>query len=305
MAIETLARDRRPARGRAEGHVPAGRVRGRHLARCTRARRPAEYQDPALFFQRTFITEGMRLLLDSVVKRLAGKGGEPVIQLQTAFGGGKTHTMLAVYHLATGEVPAERPAGCRSHPGRGAGHGLPARPRRGARRHQLVARPAVEARWQVGANAVGRTRRGSSVARKATRWWPRPTHRHLAGQGRCSRQLLERYAPCVDADGRTGGATCASSRKARRSAAARSIQQPVVRPGADRGAEGRADGGDAGVAAGVRQGSRQPARREGAARRWRTTSARVQALWKPVATEEAFEIVRRRLFEPIRTTSSR
>ena len=59
-----------------------------------------EYQDAALFFQRTYITEGMRLLLDSVVRRLAGKGGDPVIQLQTAFGGGKTHTMLAVLHLA-------------------------------------------------------------------------------------------------------------------------------------------------------------------------------------------------------------
>ena len=34
-------------------------------------------------------------------KRLNGQGGDPVIQLQTAFGGGKTHTMLAVYHLAT------------------------------------------------------------------------------------------------------------------------------------------------------------------------------------------------------------
>ena len=65
-----------------------------------------EYQNPALFFQRTFITEGMRLLLDSVVKRLVGKGGDPVIQLQTAFGGGKTHTMLAVYHLAQGLTPA-------------------------------------------------------------------------------------------------------------------------------------------------------------------------------------------------------
>jgi predicted AAA+ superfamily ATPase len=65
-----------------------------------------EYQNPALFFQRTFITEGMRLLLDSVVKRLVGQGGDPVIQLQTAFGGGKTHTMLAVYHLAKGLAPA-------------------------------------------------------------------------------------------------------------------------------------------------------------------------------------------------------
>src|SRR5260370_42140033 len=59
-----------------------------------------EYQDATAFFQRTFITEGMGLLLTSVAKRLNGQGGDPVIQLQTAFGGGKTHTMLAVYHLA-------------------------------------------------------------------------------------------------------------------------------------------------------------------------------------------------------------
>ena len=43
----------------------------------------------------------MSLLLTQVAQRLVGKGGEPVIQLQTAFGGGKTHTMLAVYHLTT------------------------------------------------------------------------------------------------------------------------------------------------------------------------------------------------------------
>src|SRR5437667_11546985 len=60
-----------------------------------------EYQNAVAFFDRTFITEGMRLLLTQVAQRLAGKGGEPVIQLQTAFGGGKTHTLLAVYHLAT------------------------------------------------------------------------------------------------------------------------------------------------------------------------------------------------------------
>src|SRR5690606_30343128 len=67
-------------------------------------RATAEYQDPALFFRRTFITEGMGLLLESVAKRLSGKGGDPVIQLQTAFGGGKTHTMLAVMHMAGGRV---------------------------------------------------------------------------------------------------------------------------------------------------------------------------------------------------------
>lgn len=49
-----------------------------------------EYQDAEQFFARTFITEGMRLLLMSVAQRLAGMGGDPVIQLQTSFGGGKT-----------------------------------------------------------------------------------------------------------------------------------------------------------------------------------------------------------------------
>jgi uncharacterized protein len=67
---------------------------------------PADYQDPARFFERTVITEGMSLLLQSVVKRLSGKGGDPVVQLQTAFGGGKTHTMMAVLHVASGKQEA-------------------------------------------------------------------------------------------------------------------------------------------------------------------------------------------------------
>ncbi|MCB1656848.1 MAG: ATP-binding protein [Moraxellaceae bacterium] len=70
-----------------------------------------EYQDAENFFSRTFITEGMRLLLVSVAQRLAGLGGDPVIQLQTAFGGGKTHTMLAVLHLACRKVSTDKLAG--------------------------------------------------------------------------------------------------------------------------------------------------------------------------------------------------
>lgn len=67
-----------------------------------------EYQDAEKFFSRTFITEGMRLLLMSVAQRLAGLGGDPVIQLQTSFGGGKTHTMLTVLHLATRTVSTDK-----------------------------------------------------------------------------------------------------------------------------------------------------------------------------------------------------
>jgi predicted AAA+ superfamily ATPase len=58
-----------------------------------------DYQDPARFFARTFITAGMRHLLATGLKRIAGTGGDPIIQLKTAFGGGKTHTMIALYHL--------------------------------------------------------------------------------------------------------------------------------------------------------------------------------------------------------------
>ncbi len=85
------------------------------LSRVHEGTATPEYQNPTLFFQRTFITEGMRLLLDSVVKRLAGRGGDPVIQLQTACGGGKTHTMLAVYHLAKGDAVASDLPGVEAH----------------------------------------------------------------------------------------------------------------------------------------------------------------------------------------------
>lgn len=53
----------------------------------------------------------MRLLLTQVAERLAGKGGGPVIQLQTAFGGGETHSLLAVYHLGTRNCPLSELAG--------------------------------------------------------------------------------------------------------------------------------------------------------------------------------------------------
>lgn len=59
-----------------------------------------EYAAPQTFYRITFLTEGLRRILRSSLERLGGQAGDPVIGLQTAFGGGKTHTMLAVYHLA-------------------------------------------------------------------------------------------------------------------------------------------------------------------------------------------------------------
>jgi hypothetical protein len=41
------------------------------------------------------------------VRRLSDAGGDPVVQLQTNFGGGKTHSMLALYHLFSGTSPSD------------------------------------------------------------------------------------------------------------------------------------------------------------------------------------------------------
>ena len=61
---------------------------------------PDEYKDPTQFFQKTYQTNGIKNLLSIVERRLNGRGGDPVIQIQTPFGGGKTHTLIAMYHKA-------------------------------------------------------------------------------------------------------------------------------------------------------------------------------------------------------------
>ena len=66
-----------------------------------------EYREPVEFFRRTYLTESLKHLLVGAIRRLAGTGGDPVIQLQTNFGGGKTHSMLALYHLFSGTASGE------------------------------------------------------------------------------------------------------------------------------------------------------------------------------------------------------
>ncbi len=69
------------------------------LANVAADRGPVEYRDAGLFFRKTYPTEGLVRLLADVLRRLSGKGGEAVIQLQTPFGGGKSHSLIALYHL--------------------------------------------------------------------------------------------------------------------------------------------------------------------------------------------------------------
>ena len=80
------------------------------------------YATPTSFFGITFLTEGLKRVLTSAAQRLADSGGDPVIGLQTAFGGGKTHTMLAIFHLAKHSARRRRSARL-AGPGSGSGEG--------------------------------------------------------------------------------------------------------------------------------------------------------------------------------------
>lgn len=61
---------------------------------------PAVYRDPGMFFDRTYATYRMKNLGRDVLCRLAGVGGKPVLRLQVAYGGGKTHTLITLMHLS-------------------------------------------------------------------------------------------------------------------------------------------------------------------------------------------------------------
>ena len=65
------------------------------LGQAHRGEGSAEYCEPRPFFQRTYLTEGLRLLLTNALRRLTSSGGDPVVELQTNFGGGKTHVIYS------------------------------------------------------------------------------------------------------------------------------------------------------------------------------------------------------------------
>lgn len=62
-----------------------------------------EYGNPVEFFRRSHITDGLKELLVNAVRRVNAQGGDPVVQLKTVFGGGKTHSLIALYHLISND----------------------------------------------------------------------------------------------------------------------------------------------------------------------------------------------------------
>ncbi|RXR25229.1 DUF499 domain-containing protein [Sphingobium fluviale] len=155
-----------------------------------------EYQDAVAFYERTFITEGMAMLLTQVAQRLAGKGGEPVVQLQTAFGGGKTHTMLAVYHLATRKCALAELSGIPALVDRAGLMDVPqARVAvidgtdRGPSQSRMYSGQAVRTLWGELAWQLGGAE-GFALVAESDAAGTSPGKEVL-------RELLERYSPCV------------------------------------------------------------------------------------------------------------
>lgn len=261
-----------------------------------------EYQDPVLFFQRTFITEGMGALLTSVAKRLSGKTGDPVIQLQTAFGGGKTHTMLAVMHMVGGKAAKNDLMGIpRLLDSAGVidlpvakvvvldGIKLsPSQPRHvdGQILHTLWG----ELAWQLG----GAESYAALAAADAT--GTNPGKDLLA-------ELIRKAGPCVVLIDELV-------------AYIRQFEEGRSLPGGTYDAnltfiqaltEAMKNAPHAVLLASLPESEREAGSERGVAalRALEHYFSRVQAIWKPVSTEESFEIVRRRLFAEIRDQSAR
>lgn len=266
-----------------------------------------EYVDPVRFFERTYLTQGLRTLLTMTARRLSGDlNAQAVINLQTTFGGGKTHSMLAAWHLA-GETPLEGlpqdvqdllggtaiPPGIHrvAIVGNEISPGQPASKPDGTVVHTLWG----ELAWQLGGAEA------HALVAQADRTGTNP--------GAALRTLISRYAPALilidewvayarglyKRDGLTGGSFDTQFTFAQElTAAVQGVPGALLLvsiPASDIREDGtitRASeleiGGDGG--------------RE-ALQRLQHVVARIAHNWSPASSGESFEIVRRRLFSDL------
>lgn len=265
-----------------------------------------EYRKPVEFFRRTYLTESLKEMLIGAVRRLTVGGGDPVVQLQTNFGGGKTHSMLALYHLFSGVAPTDlagidavmTAAGASKIPtakrvvlvGNKISPGNPSTKPDGT----VVRTLWGELAWQLGGKkAFARIKADDE---KAT------------SPGDVLRELFNEYGPCLilvdewvayarqlhdQSDLPAGGfetqftfaQVLTESAKL-----AKNCLLVISLPASDTSGSPHAQSDD--VEVGGTRG------RE-ALERLRNVVGRVESSWRPATAEEGFEIVRRRLFQPL------
>lgn len=263
-----------------------------------------EYSDPKEFYRRTFLTESLKQLLKVGMKRFSDGDGDPVIQLQTNFGGGKTHSMLALYHLFSG-ASAQDLLGVEDVMSEASVASLPK-----AKRVVLVGNKispgnptkkadgtVVRTLWGELAYQLGGKEAFARISEDDV---------NATNPGDALRELFDEYGPCLilidewvayarqlhDAKDLPAGdfETQFSFAQALSESAklSKNCLLVVSLPASDTGASGGVDDIEVG---GVR--GRQ------ALDRLRNVMGRLDTAWRPASAEEGFEIVRRRLFQPL------
>ncbi|PYQ27742.1 MAG: AAA+ family ATPase [Acidobacteria bacterium] len=267
-----------------------------------------EYKDPIQFFQRTYITQGLRTLLAGALKRLSGTGGDPIVELQTNFGGGKTHSMIALYHFFSGVSadklrdiePVLKDAATSSLPKANravlVGQELPLAEPKKKKDGTVVRTMWGELAWQL----LGKD--GYALVETADRKGVSPGSEAL-------RELFTVAEPClilidewvaharqlVGKDDLPAGTFDSNFSFAQElTEAAKACKKTLVvasvpateaqRPRGENWIEDIEVGGDAGKTA---------------LKRIENVFGRMQSPWRPASAEESFEIVRRRLFQPM------
>lgn len=265
-----------------------------------------EYKNPTEFFRRTYLTQSLSKLLSGGLQRINGIGGDPVVQLQTNFGGGKTHSMLALYHLFSGVNPNDLPgidevmneAGVTSLPiarrvvlvGNKISPGNPVTKPDGTVVHTLWG----ELAYQLGGKAA----------------YERIRHddERATSPGDMLRELFKDFGPSLilidewvayarqlhDQSDLPGGGfeTQFSFAQALTESAklAGNCLLVISLPASDTATSPHAEANDEEVG-GIRG--------QEALARLRNVVGRLESSWTPATAEEGFEIVRRRLFEPM------
>jgi len=273
-----------------------------------------EYRDPSEFFRRTYLTESLKAMLVNSVRRLSGKGGDPVIQLQTNFGGGKTHSMMALYHLFSGIAPTDL-AGIDAVMQTADASKLPS-----VRRVVLVGNKISpgnpvkksdgtviktlwgELAWQLGHAAGGIKEAKKAFARVAA------DDEKATSPGDVLRELFKEYGPCLilidewvayarqlheqsDLPAGSFETQFTFAQVLTESAKlSKNCLLLISLPASDGGPSPHTQADD--VEVGGQRG-------RDALERLRNVVGRIESSWRPASAEEGFEIVRRRLFQPM------
>lgn len=266
-----------------------------------------EYKHPTEFFRRTFITEGLRRLLSQAVLRLTGTGGDPVVELQTNFGGGKTHSMLALYHLFSGTSPTDLPGA--DELVKEVGVSLPKNVRRAVfvgtqvspgKPHKKPDGTTVRTLWGELAWQIG-GKEGYKLVKE--------DDERATNPGSSLKELFNKFGPCLilidewvayarqlhgTADLPAGTFETQFTFAQALTEAAKAAKQTllVVSIPASESSHHKESRGVTDIEVGGERG------RE-ALSRLKNAVGRVEASWRPASPDEGFEIVRRRLFQPL------